>query len=105
MRQRWCPPRKDNAHAASWFPHCSREPACSIRVNNDVEALIRARWHEIARELIVLGVSDLERVLTPGISFGKPLLADGVGKVEQMELVGYLRLRNHGAHPVAILDA
>ena len=32
-------------------------------MNDDVEAFVWSRRHEMARELIVFGVSDLERVL------------------------------------------
>ena len=54
-------------------------------MNDDIEAFVRRRRDEIARELVVLGVADLERVLAAGIAFAKPLLADRVGNVEPMK--------------------
>ena len=43
-------------------------------------------------------------MLAARVSFAKPLLADGVGKVEQMQLMRHFGLDNQRTHPVAIAD-
>src|ERR1700682_1507783 len=78
--------------------------AGSRGVNDDVEALAGSRRDEMAREQVVVPFGDLERVNATRIPLPKPLLADGVGNIKQMKLVGHLGLRNQRAHPVAISD-
>ena len=71
-------------------------------MDDDFEAFVRSRRYEIARELIVFGVSDLKRVFPARISFAKALLADLVGNIEPMKLVRHLGLCQQRMHPVAI---
>src|SRR6202163_1963729 len=73
-------------------------------VNDDVEALTGSRRDEIAREQVVVRFGHLERVNATRIPLPKPLLADGVGNIKQMKLVGHISLSNQRTHPVAIAD-
>ena len=59
----------------------------SGRMEYDIEALARSRRNEIAREQIVILFADLVWVLAVRVSSPKPLLADRVRNIQDMELV------------------
>ena len=78
--------------------------AGSRGVNDDVKTLAGARRDEIARELIVLGVADLEGMFATRIALPKPLPADRIGNIEVVEFVGDAGLCDQRPHPVAVAD-
>jgi hypothetical protein len=59
-----------------------------------IEAFVGSRGDEVAREQVELCLADLERVPAALIPFAKPLPADRIGDVKQMEFVSDLYLRD-----------
>jgi hypothetical protein len=68
-------------------------------MDDDVEALVRRRRHEIVREQIECRFADLIRVLTSHISLSKPRLTERVRDIQDMKLVGDACLTYQRAHP------
>ena len=71
-------------------------------VNDDAEAFAGFWRHEITRDQIVLFLAYLERVFATRISFPQPLLADRIGNVEYVKLVGRAGLIDQRTHSVPI---
>ena len=63
------------------------------------EALRRRRRHEVAGDLLERLVAGLEWVFTACVACAQPRLADGVGNVEKMELMGNAGRREQFAAP------
>jgi len=74
-------------------------------VNDDVEAFAGFRRHEITCDQIVLFLAYLKRMFATRISFPEPLLADRIGNVEYVKLVGRAGFIDQRAHPVAIANS
>jgi|GEM_PF-5146010 hypothetical protein len=63
------------------------------------EALRRRRRNEVAGDLLERFIAGLERVLTACVAGTQPRLADGVGNIEKMELMGNAGRREQFAAP------
>jgi hypothetical protein len=64
-------------------------------MDDDVEALVRRGKDEIAREQIEGRFADLIWVLAAFISLSQPVLAERVGNVQDMKLMGDVSLAYH----------
>src|SRR5271163_1435716 len=76
----------------------------SLSVDDHVEPFV-GRWRrEVAGEAVVVGFAGLERVLAGRVPLPKPLLADFIGHIEEMQFVGRVCLLENSTHPASGLD-
>jgi hypothetical protein len=64
-------------------------------MDEDVEAFVRGRRDEMAREQIECRLADLIWVLAALVALSQPLLAERVGNIQDMKLVGDVSFEYH----------
>ena len=76
--------------------------ACLLPMDRDVEAFFRRRCHKVAGDKIKLRVGRRELMAPACISRPKTRLADRIGHIKIMELMGGARRIEYRSHPHSI---